>query len=74
MFSPPRLRLARQQRGLSRSQLHHELILLGVRRCRAMMDLWENGRSEPRATEVQALATVLQVPIAALYEPPGSEQ
>jgi transcriptional regulator with XRE-family HTH domain len=49
------------------------MILLGVLRCRAMMDLWENGRSEPRASEVQALATALQVSIAALYEPQGSE-
>lgn len=74
MFSPTRLRRARLQRGLSRSQLHQELILLGVLRCRAMMDLWESGRSEPRASEVQALATILQIPIADLYESKGSEE
>ncbi len=73
-FSPQRLTAARQARELTRSQLHIELALVGVERCRALIDLWSTGASEPRANEVAALATVLRIDIDALFEPPSTSE
>ena len=68
MFSATRLQRARHQRDLTRSQLHQELILLGRSPCRAMINRWEEGVVEPHASELQALAVVLRVPMDALFE------
>lgn len=69
MFSPRRLQAHRRRRDLTRSQLHQELIILGLRPCRAMIDRWEKGRVEPHASELEALAQVLQVDLSAFFEP-----
>lgn len=69
MFSHERLRKAREARGYTRTDLHLELVLIGVRRCRALIDLWEGGRSEPRASDLEALARVLEVPISSFFSP-----
>lgn len=72
MFSPTRLQHLRKHRDMTRSQLHMELILLGLRPCRAMVNRWENGAVEPHASELEALARVLRVDIKAFFDnPPG---
>ncbi|MFH1464783.1 MAG: helix-turn-helix transcriptional regulator [Pseudomonadota bacterium] len=69
MFSPANLERIRIHRGWSRSELHRRLVRRGLDRCRALIDLWASGRAEPRATEVEVLAEVLQVPLQDLFEP-----
>ena len=71
MFSPRRLAAHRRHRDLTRTQLHHELILLGQRPCRAMVNRWEEGVVEPRASELMALAAALRVPMDAFFETPA---
>lgn len=68
-FVPSRLTLFRLHRGLTRSDLHQALIQGGVRRCRALIDHWERGRSEPRASDLFALSCILGRPMAAFFEP-----
>ena len=68
MFSHARLVSLREERGISRSDLHRALILRGLNRCRSLIDRWETGRSEPSATEVALLAAVLDVPIDRLFD------
>ena len=68
MFSPSRLRANRERRDLTRTQLHHELILLGHRPCRAMINRWEEGVVEPHASDLAALASVLRVPMDFFFE------
>lgn len=68
MFSASRLLSHRHRRDLTRTQLHHELILLGLRPCRAMVNRWETGVVEPRASELHGLAVVLRVPMDAFFE------
>lgn len=69
MFSAQRLSSLRRLRDLTRTQLHHELILLGLRPCRAMVNRWEEAIVEPRASDLRALAQVLRVPMDAFFEP-----
>ncbi|MFH1468342.1 MAG: helix-turn-helix transcriptional regulator [Pseudomonadota bacterium] len=68
MFSPTRLMMFRLRRNLTRSQLHNELILLGHRRCRAMINRWETGAVEPTATDLQFLARALRAPLDSFFE------
>ena len=68
MFAHARITSSRIRCGFSRSKLHQELVLVGVRRCRALIDHWETGRSEPRASELFGLASVLGVPISDFFE------
>lgn len=73
MFSHARLIANRQERGLSRSDLHRALVRRGLSRCRSLIDRWETGRSEPSASEAAHIAAVLGVPLDALFdaaEPP----
>lgn len=67
-FSPRRLTAAREARGLSRSQVHIEMARVGQGRCRALIDLWSTGASDPRASDLAALAFVLDVPIDYFFE------
>lgn len=67
MFSSANLTASRVRQGLSRSQLHEELILRGLRRSRSLIDHWETGKSEPRAGEIEALAGILHVPITDFF-------
>lgn len=69
LFAPSRLVQLRTRRGLSRSDLHEALLLLGVRRCRALIDHWERARSEPRASELFAISCILEAPMADFFEP-----
>lgn len=69
LFAPSRLEELRARRGLSRSDLHRSLILVGVKRCRALIDHWARGRSEPRASELLALSFILGAPMAEFFEP-----
>lgn len=67
-FSARRFAEARHRRGLSRSQLHLELAMLGVKRCRALIDNWSRAISEPRASELAALSVILNVPMESFFE------
>jgi len=67
-FSPRLLSEARARKNLSRSQLHLALAHVGVERCRALIDGWHAGTSQPRASDLIALATVLQVPMESFFE------
>ncbi len=67
-FSPKLLADARARRGLSRSQLHLELAMRGVKRCRALIDNWSRAISEPRASELAALSVILNVPMESFFE------
>jgi transcriptional regulator with XRE-family HTH domain len=68
MFSPQRLEALRSERDLTRSQLHAALVLLGRRPCRAMLDRWEAGVVEPRASDLEGLARALQAPIEDFFD------
>lgn len=68
MFQPQRLEALRRERDLSRSQLHAELVLLGLRPCRAMVDRWEGGVVEPRASDLEGLARALRARIDDFFE------
>ncbi len=74
MFSPTRLKHYRGRRYLTRSQLHNELVLLGHRRCRAMINRWESGAVEPSATDLLFLSRALRVPLDAFFEQPESAE
>ena len=67
MFSSASLTASRVRRGFTRSQLHHELVIVGIRRCRSLIDHWESGKSEPRASEIEALSRVLDVPLSDFF-------
>ena len=67
MFSFDQLAALRQARGLSRSDLHRALVRRGFEGCRARINRWESGASEPSASEVALVAEVLDVPIADLF-------
>lgn len=71
-FSARLLTEARLRRGLSKSELHLELARLGLRRCRGLIDRWDQAVSEPRASELAALAAVLGIAIADLFEAPSN--
>lgn len=68
MFSPQRLEDLRRERDLTRSQLHAALVLAGRRPCRAMLDRWEAGVVEPRASDLEGLARALGAPIEDLFD------
>jgi hypothetical protein len=67
-FSTRLLAKARERKQLSRSQLHLALAHVGVERCRALIDAWHAGTSQPRASDLVALATVLEVPMESFFE------
>lgn len=67
MFSPDRLKASRVLADLSRSDLHRKLVMAGVTRCRAMINRWEDGLAEPTASDLEALATALNVRIEDLF-------
>lgn len=69
MFSYVKLVTARESSGFTRSSFHRALIRGGLDRCRALVDRWESGRSEPSASEVATIARVLGVRIEDLFEP-----
>jgi transcriptional regulator with XRE-family HTH domain len=70
MFSCNQLTALRGERGLSRSDLHRALVRRGFERCRALINRWEAGTSEPTASEVALLAETLHVPVASLFDAP----
>ena len=42
--------------------------MLGVKRCRALIDNWSRAISEPRASELAALSVILNVPMESFFE------
>lgn len=71
MFASDRLVLLRAERGLSRSALHRALVRRGCERCRALINRWEAGTSEPSANDVELLAEVLGVSVDELFTSAG---
>lgn len=69
MFACNQLVTLREERELSRSDLHRALVRRGFEGCRARINRWESGASEPSANEVALVAEVLDVPIADLFAP-----
>ena len=67
MFSSHQLTALREARGLTRSELHRALVRRGFNGCRALINRWETGTSEPSASEVALLATVLDNAVADFF-------
>lgn len=67
-FSPTALRSLREAAGLSRASLYRHLVRAGTEGCRDLVHHWEDGRVEPRARDLYALATVFAVPMERFFE------
>lgn len=67
VFSPERMVALRTERGWSRSEFYRLAVRRGFRRCRSMIDRYELGRAEPPASEAWLIASVLGVPLDALF-------
>lgn len=71
-FDADGLMRIRKAAGLSRTALHTAIVRLNLHdtHCRNMINRWERGLSDPIASDVCALAYVLNVPISNFFAEP----
>jgi transcriptional regulator with XRE-family HTH domain len=68
MFSKEKLKELREKRGLSLSDMSHDLASLGLRLTDETLRNWEKGRCSPTVADIEIIARLLKCPPAYFFD------
>ena len=68
MFSKEKLKELREKRGLSLSDMSHDLAKLGLRLTVETLRNWERGRHSPNVSDIEIIARLLKCPPAYFFD------
>jgi transcriptional regulator with XRE-family HTH domain len=74
MFHGEKLKKLREDKGWSLQDLVFELAKIDFRITRQTIDLWENGDTEPRASDLKSLADFFGVSVDFFFDSEGNKQ